>query len=339
MSKMSNAGEGHCQALFVARLDGIAVAHGAAGLDNRRDSRTCGFLNIVAEGEEGIGGQNRTFASLTRFAHRDLYRIDAAHLSGPNTNNHAIFAKHNGVALDVLAHQPGEAQIAHFLLARPAFGHDFELSEIVTTDIAVLHQQTTIDAAIISFGTDRRDAGPTDRRDAGPTDRRDAGPTGFERAGFQQTDALFPGRPRREHVESGLTESGSDDALNEAIRLADLHRCRLIDFAIETKDAAESAERIALVRLAERLDERAGDCRAAGIVMLDDDRCRLREFADEIQCTIKIEQVVIRQLLSVQHLGACYAVRRSIRLNIEGGTLVRILAVAQGLPAPQMEIE
>src|SRR5690242_3021270 len=81
MSKMPDAGEDHRQAMFVARLDRVGVAHRAAGLNDRGDAGACGLINVVAEGKERIRCQHRTLAPLTRFAHRNLDRIDAAHLS------------------------------------------------------------------------------------------------------------------------------------------------------------------------------------------------------------------------------------------------------------------
>ena len=67
-------------------------------------------------------------------------------------------------------------------------------------------------------------------------------------------------------------------------------RGRFVDFAVETEHAAVGAERIALVGMPERLDQRLGDRGAAGIVVLDDHGRRLGEFADQVQGAIEIEQ-------------------------------------------------
>src|SRR5262249_17412511 len=122
------------------------------GLDDGRDAGASGLIDIITEGEERIGSEHAPLASLARFTHHQVNRIDAAHLPRADADDHAGFAQHDGVALDVLAHQPRETQIAHFLLGRCAFRHDFELPEIVATGIARLHEQTAIDAAIIPFG-------------------------------------------------------------------------------------------------------------------------------------------------------------------------------------------
>src|SRR5579883_658304 len=135
--------------MFVARLDRIGIAHGAAGLDDGRDAGAGGLIYIITEGEERIGSEYAALASLASLAHGHVDRIDAAHLPGADTDDHAALAQHNGVAFDVFAHQPGEMQIAHFLLGRCAFCHDLELPEIVAASIARLYEQTAVDAAII----------------------------------------------------------------------------------------------------------------------------------------------------------------------------------------------
>ena len=55
----------------------------------------------------------------------------------------------------------------------------------------------------------------------------------------------------------------------------------------------------------------------------------LGEFAHQVQGAVEIEDVVVRQLLAVQHLGRGDAGMRDVRLDVEGGRLVRVLAVAQ----------
>ena len=47
--------EGHGNAVFVAGLDDIVVANAAAGLCNVFHATLVGTLDVVAEGEEGIG--------------------------------------------------------------------------------------------------------------------------------------------------------------------------------------------------------------------------------------------------------------------------------------------
>src|SRR5579875_1650624 len=150
MPEMPNTGEHHRQAMFLARLDRFSVAHGAAGLDDCGDAGAGSLIDVVAEGKERIECQHRPVTAFAGFAHGNLHRINAAHLPGADAYYHAALAQHDGVALDVLAYQPGETQIAHFLLGGCAFGHDLELGEIIATPITVLHQQTTIDTAIIS---------------------------------------------------------------------------------------------------------------------------------------------------------------------------------------------
>ena len=53
-----------------------------------------------------------------------------------------------------------------------------------------------------------------------------------------------------EELEGGVTETGSDDAFDKAIRLGDLESSSFIHFAIEAQDAAVGAERVAFIGLA-----------------------------------------------------------------------------------------
>ena len=96
-----------------------------------------------------------------------------------------------------------------------------------------------------------------------------------------------------------------DDALDEPLRLR-VHeggRGVGIDRPVEREDAAERGLRVALVGVAERLGERGGDRGPARVVVLDDDRRRLGELADEVQGRVEVEDVVVAQLLAVQLLG------------------------------------
>ncbi len=58
MSEMSHPRKHHREAVLVRGLDDFLIAHGAAGLDYRRDSRCSGSIDAVAEREEGIRSDN-----------------------------------------------------------------------------------------------------------------------------------------------------------------------------------------------------------------------------------------------------------------------------------------
>ena len=60
MSEVPDPRKDHGHVMFVASLDRVPVANGAAGLDHGRDPCFRGFVDIIAEGEERIRGE-RTF--------------------------------------------------------------------------------------------------------------------------------------------------------------------------------------------------------------------------------------------------------------------------------------
>ena len=55
MMEQTNAGERHCDTIFVAGLDHMVVANGAAGLCDIVDTAFMRPFDVVAEGEEGVG--------------------------------------------------------------------------------------------------------------------------------------------------------------------------------------------------------------------------------------------------------------------------------------------
>jgi len=63
--------------------------------------------------------------------------------------------------------------------------------------------------------------------------------------------------------------------------------------------------------------------------VLDHRGGRLREGPHDGQRAIKIEQVVVGEVLAVQLLGGHHARPAHVALGIERGPLVRVLAVAE----------
>jgi hypothetical protein len=67
MPEMSDAGEDHSQAVLIAGLDRVLIAHGTAGLDDGSDSRLGRLIDVVAKRKESVGSHhaaNRSIASL-----------------------------------------------------------------------------------------------------------------------------------------------------------------------------------------------------------------------------------------------------------------------------------
>src|SRR5689334_19381672 len=106
MSEMPDAGEHHCEAVFVTGGDRLAVALRAAGLDDRRHAGRGSGVDVVPEREERVGSKNGTLDPLAGLPDRDLYRIDPAHLTCPHSYDLRVSGKHNRVALYMFAHQP-----------------------------------------------------------------------------------------------------------------------------------------------------------------------------------------------------------------------------------------
>src|SRR5207249_2928646 len=146
----------------------------------------------------------------------------------------------------VLADQPGETQVSHFLGRRFPLGYDARRSKIVASGIAALYQQAAVDAAKIE-------------------QLLAAGVRG-QRPGAQDADTLLPGRTSCQQLERGLAIAWRDNALDEALRLRDLVGGRLVHLAVEGQHAAVGAERVAFIGFAESLLERRTHCGAARVV-------------------------------------------------------------------------
>ena len=105
MPKMPDPGKHHGEAMFVGGGDDVFVADGAAGLDDGGDAGLSGHIHVVCEGEEGVGCQDGAFGIQTGFLGLpagNARRIDAAHLTGADTDGGAVFHQHDGVRFDVL---------------------------------------------------------------------------------------------------------------------------------------------------------------------------------------------------------------------------------------------
>ena len=121
-------------------------------------------------------------------------RIDAAHLPGPDADDMRVVRQHDRVALHVLADQPGEVQGVALGLGRLALRDHLPLVRLVGPDVAGLHEQAAVDAAVVE-----------------PLRQPPA-----ERAGLQQPDVLLP---LLEGVEGVRLVVRGDDALDEPLGL------------------------------------------------------------------------------------------------------------------------
>ncbi len=110
--------------------------------------------------------------------------------------------------------------------------------------------------------------------------------------------------------------------------LDDLFGGGLINGLVGRDDAAKGTDRITAQRIGIGCGQAVGRADAARIGVLDDRNGRLIEFGDQLECGIGVVQVVVGQLLALK-LGGTGNARTVAAIHIEGGRLVRVLAIAQ----------
>ena len=109
------------------------------------------------------------------------------------------------------------------------------------------------------------------------------------------------------------------------------------DRPVRRDDAAEGRDRVALVRLAVRLRDVVAHGDAARVGVLDDGDGRLvAVVVGGAHRGVGVDVVVVGHLLAVQLPGLRQARLRLEPVGVEGGVLVRVLAVAEhGRPVPR----
>ena len=163
--------------------------------------------------------------------------------------------------------------------------------------------------------------------------------TAAARAGLRLEDAQVL-RLALEHAQALLRVRGGDDDLVEhagravggVAVLAQLAGEVLIEGAVEGDDAAESAHRVGDDGEAVGLAEVVAGGGAAGVRVLHDDAGGLGEVVDGVPGGVGVEVVVVGELLAVVLHGGGDAAQRVLAqgaVAVEGGGLVRVLAVAQ----------
>jgi hypothetical protein len=92
--------------------------------------------------------------------------------------------------------------------------------------------------------------------------------------------------------------AGRGDRLDE--ELGDLFGCLGAYFAIDADDAAEGGYRVSGERELVCLNDGFADCGSAGVGVLDDGDGGLVEFLDEFPAGVKIDEVVVAELLALE---------------------------------------
>jgi hypothetical protein len=192
----------------------------------------------------------------------------------------------------VLGHDPCEAQVGHLLSGRLHLRHDARALGPVG-GIARLHQQAAGDGTQLEPGPGR-----TCLQEAQPC------------LGAQ-------------HLEGAVVETRGDHYLGE-----DLHdeaRRGPVADGVEGDDPPERRRPIALESAPVRVADIAPHRNAAGVRVLDDRRGGPGELPGEPPGRVRVEQVVVGELLAVQLLRG----RDAGAGPIQGRPLVRVLAVPQ----------
>ncbi len=317
MAEVAHAGEHHGNTGFVGRGDHFVVAHRATRLDHCGDAGLGCVVDTVAEREEGIGSHDRALHLQTGvfgLDRGDARGVDAAHLAGADTDGLAVLGVDDGVGLNELGHFPGEDQVVDLLLGRCALGDDLEVRLGDHADVTALDQQAAVDALVVPART----------------------ALGRPLAAFEQADVGLAG----DHIAGCLGNLGRDDHLDE-LTLDDGLGGFAIQLAVEGDDAAEGRLAVGgvgqVIGLADAAFVFRYDGDATGVGMLDDHAGRLGEALHAFQRGVGVGHVVERQLLALQLPGGGDA--GFVRLlDVKGGLLMRVLAVAHVLRLDELHV-
>ncbi len=138
-------------------------------------------------------------------------------------------------------------------------------------------------------------------------------------------------------------DPGGDNDLHELAR-ADGLGGGAVQRLIHRDDAAEGGLRVRGEGPLVGLQQGRADGHAAGVGVLDDDAGRpLVELLDALQGRVRVADVVVGELLALDLGGGGHTGLSPIRLlaslDIEGGRLVGVLAVAHALAFAELEVE
>ena len=200
----------------------------------------------------------------------------------------------------------GEPEIGELRLARCAPGDDLERHVVHDGRVAALDQQA-----------------------AGEGAHGLAGGSGIGQAAGQKEPQVLLGRDDGRRLGRGVR---GDDHLGEDL---DDPAGRLgIQRPVQRDDAAEGRGRVAAQRPLVGLHQARALGDAARVGVLDDrhrGRTRRVELGDAFVGRIRVVEVVVRKLLALELAGRGDAGARLAGSPVEGGALVRVLAVAQPL--------
>src|SRR6516162_3083348 len=156
VTEMPHAGKHHRHVVLIRCSDDLGVAPAAAGLNDGADAEPGGNVEIVAEGEKGIGGHDCPGESelLVAGLHgREARRVHTAHLSGTYPECCATPREHDRVRLDEAAHAPCEVQIRELFPRRLAPARHGPCLRRCIGTIGRLREESAGDAAVLELAT------------------------------------------------------------------------------------------------------------------------------------------------------------------------------------------
>src|SRR5690554_149519 len=312
---MAHAGEDHGNAMLVGGVDHFLVAHGTVRLDHCGDTGSGGGIDAVAEREESIGGHHGTLhfqVFVCRLVTGNLRTVDAAHLSCAHTDGAARPGVDDGVGFHVLGYLPGEQQVVQLFFGGLALGHHFHVFHSDHAQVTVLDQQAAGYALVV----------------------HGLGALAVEFAAGQKAYVL-------------LGSNNLDRFRRHAQSNNDFHKLAIhdglggsgIQFPVKGDDAAKGGRGVGGKGQVVGLQDVGTDGHTTGVGMLDDDTGRVRERFDAFQRSIGVGHVVVAQFLALQLLGGGHAGFFRVALGVEGGALVRVLAVTHVLNLHELGVE
>ena len=252
----------------------------AARLDDRGHAGLGRGVHVVAEREERVRRQHATLRAARRpCGPRSATESTRLICPAPTPTTCVPFASTIALLLTCLHTSQANQRSSRSACGRLPLGDHLPLGRVVGPDVAGLDEQAAVDAAVVE-------------------PLRAA----VERAGLQQADVLLP---LLEDVEGLRLVVRGDDALDEPLRLRSMSAAAVsastgwlnarmppnADCGSPSQAARNASASVARRR------------RPARVVVLDDDRRRLGELADEVQGRVEVEDVVVAQFLAVQLLG------------------------------------
>jgi hypothetical protein len=122
MPKVSNSRKDHRQPQSIGGVNHYLILNRAARLNYGGNAGSGGSFDPVGKGKKGIRSHYCASGFVPGFAGGQFDSIDPAAEAAANSDCGGFGGKHYGVALDMLAGQPGEFHSDHFRGRRLALG-------------------------------------------------------------------------------------------------------------------------------------------------------------------------------------------------------------------------